>query len=243
MTHFAVITAKGNNDSLVDKNLAHINGIPTVRYSINAALNAKHINKVFVSTECPKIKKYVGGLNNVHVINRPKYLSQSDSNHGDVIVHAAKFLKEKFEDYDTLTILLGNTGMTTSRDIDNAIEKLLSDDNASSCMTVWRAQDDHPYRAMKVNENGYLESFYKLENISTNRQSYPIVFYYDQGPWVVYMDTIFISVNEKKGPGPWWWMGKNVIYIERPWVTGRDTHSQLDIKIAEWWLKNNKTKT
>jgi len=34
----------------------------------------------------------------------------------------------------------------------------------------------------------------------------------------------------------WWWMGDRVIPIIRPWVTGKDVHSLLDVAIHKAWL-------
>lgn len=238
MKHVALITARGNNESIQDKNLTLVNDSPLIEYSLKAALDSKLIDKVYVSTECDKIKKFINKYNDVEIINRPLYLSQPDSNHGDVIVHATKFIKDKYGSFETITILLGNTVMTKATDIDQSIQSLLNDNDANSCMTVWKAQDDHPYRAMKINSKGYLESFLNTKNISTNRQSYPEVLFYDQGPWTAHMNTILESVKKKDGPGPWWWMGKNVAFIERLWVTGRDVHSRLDLDISKFWLDN-----
>src|SRR5690625_6013697 len=100
-------------------------------------------------------------------------------------------------------------------------------------MTVWKAQDDHPLRAMIINEEGYLESFLKTETPDTNRQSYQDVYFYDQGPWTVRMSTILRSEQTKEGPGPWWWMGKNCKAIERIWATGRDTHTRSEEHTSE----------
>jgi hypothetical protein len=34
-------------------------------------------------------------------------------------------------------------------------------------------------------------------------------------------------------------MGNNCIPIVRNWVTGKDTHTQLDIEVSRAWLKND----
>ena len=240
MIHIAVITAKGGNESIVDKNLIDINGKPSIFYSINAAQKSRFIADIYVSTECPKIKKYCLD-NSIKIIDRPLELSQATSNHGDVIIHAYESLINIRGSIDSLTILLGNTVMTSHEDIDDAIAKAFESELHDSCMTIWKAQDDHPFRAMIINSVGYLESFYKhVSPISTNRQSYPDAYFYDQGPWVVKAKTLKEVTKSKDGPGPWWWMGKNCIPIIREWVTGRDTHSLLDVEIAQWWLGKTK---
>lgn len=237
--HIALLTAKGNNQTLENKNIKIIGGKPSMAWSILAAKESEFIDEIFVTTEDDKIKKVARDYG-AKVIERPDDLSQPLSNHGDVIVHGAKeILKSVEEEIETVTILLGNTVMTQAEDIDNAIETVLSDEDTDSCMTVWKAQDDHPLRAMIVNEDGYLESYLGGGTPDTNRQSYKEVFFYDQGPWTVRMKSLLRSEDTKEGPGPWWWMGKNCKSIQRLWVTGRDTHTQFDVDAAEWWLKKH----
>ncbi len=237
MANIAIITAKGGNLSVKNKNIRDICGKPSLYYPIAAAQEAETINEVFVTTECPMIKE-VTAKHGAKIIDRPGDLSQPLSNHGDVILHAAREAEKMLsENIETVTILLGNTVMLTGEDIDNAVKQTLSAEEVDSCMTVWKAQDDHPYRAMVIGDDGYLRAFLD-EKPDTNRQSYPVVYYYDQGPWTVKLSSLYRSAETHEGPGPWWWMGKNCVPVERLWVTGRDTHTQYDIDVAEWWLKH-----
>lgn len=234
--HIALVTAKGGNQTLKDKNLQEICGRPSVWWSLSAAQEAKLISEVFVTTECPMIGE-VADEAGAHVIDRPRELSRPTSNHGDVILHGAKAAAEALDKpIASVTVLLGNTVMTAPADIDEAIQAC-SEPGIDSAMTVWKAQDDHPYRAMVIGEDGYLRSFIDDLKPDTNRQSYPDVYFYDQGPWTVKMASLLRCETTREGPGPWWWMGRNCVPIERLWVTGRDTHSQYDVDLAEWWLK------
>ncbi len=240
--HIVLLTAKGNNQTIENKNIKEIGGKPCMAWSILAAKESDYIDNIFVTTEDEKIKK-VALEYGAEIIDRPNDLSQPLSNHGDVILHGAKKAAELVDDViDTVTILLGNTVMTQAVDIDNAIKTVLSDEEIDSCMTVWRAQDDHPQRALVINEEGYLQSYLGGKTPDTNRQSYQDVFFYDQGPWTVRLESMLRSEETKEGPGPWWWMGKNCKSIERLWATGRDTHTQFDIDLAEWWLKKFRKK-
>lgn len=242
MKNIVLLTAKGGNQTLENKNIIPINGKPSMAWSIQAAKESQKIDEIFVTTECPHIKRVAKEYDTI-VIDRPEELSQPFSNHGDVIVHGVKEAQKILGDeIGLVTILLGNTVMTQTRDIDDTIDTVLSDEQIDSCMTVWKAQDDHPLRAMIINEEGYLESFLKTETPDTNRQSYQDVYFYDQGPWTVRMSTILRSEQTKEGPGPWWWMGKNCKAIERIWATGRDTHTQFDVDISSAWLKTIRDK-
>jgi N-acylneuraminate cytidylyltransferase len=238
MKNIALITAKGGNTTIRNKNLIDVEGKSFLARQIETARNAKHIDEVFVSTECPLIKaetiKY-----SARIIDRPDDLARAFTNHGDAISHGAAAARDVLgEEIDTVTILLGNTLMNTSGDIDRSIEELRDNPEADSCMTVWRAQDDHPYRAMRIDEAGYLRSFFDLENTDTNRQSYPDVYYYDQGPWTVRYESLMASERGVTGPACWWWMGDKVIPIIRMWVTGKDVHTRLDVEISKAWVRN-----
>lgn len=237
MKHIALITAKGSNQTIHNKNLIEIEGKTFLGYQIDYAKESKLIDEVFVSTECPLIKAEAEKHGAI-IINRPNDLAQAFTNHGDAILHgiheAQKLLQKPI---DTITILLGNTLMNSSQDIDCAIETLMKDEKADSAMTVWKAQDDHPYRAMKINTAGYLESFLNIDNTDTNRQSYPDIYFYDQGPWTVRYQTILAAKKNETGPACWWWMGNNSIPIIRNWVTGKDVHTQLDVEVSRAWVK------
>jgi len=227
--NIVLITAKGGNLSIPNKNLIKINGHPCLYYPITSALNSK-ADKVFISTECPMIKEFSREMG-IEIIDRPKELSQPDSNHGEAILHGAKEIQKRVGEYDTLTILLGNTVMCSSDDINESID--IIGDNDSS-MTVWQAQDDHPYRAMKI-EKGVLKSFLDIKP-DTNRQSYPNVYFYNQGPWTVRRKSLLRSERTREGPGAWWWMGERCVPIVQDWVTGRDIHGEIDINISKWYL-------
>jgi len=206
--HIAIVTAKGGNQTMTDKNLVDIAGKPCVYWPISAAQETGIIDDVYVTTECPKIKKVSEGFG-AKVINRPDTLAQPLSNHGDVIVHAVKSIKlDAGRSIETVTILLGNTVMITSDDINTAIHKTMSDEAIDSCMTVWKAQDDHPYRAMVLGENGYLRSYSRGMTPDTNRQSYPDVYFYDRTSCICGMNhfcgckVFFVRRNCARVPGP-----------------------------------------
>lgn len=238
MMHYALVTAKGSNSTLRNKNLIEICGKPSVAWSIEAATKSQYISKVFVTTDSVEIAEVGVGLG-CEIIWRPDELCQPDTNHGDVIVHAMEEIElQDTQSEDTsLTVLLGNTVMTTSEDIDCGIQLLLDHDECSGVLSYWVAQDDHPLRALKLNSQGFLQSYLDVETPDTNRQSYQIACFYDQGPWISTFEKIKRTTARRKGCGPWWWLGEKCLGFERPWVTGRDTHTMLDVQVSEWWLK------
>lgn len=229
----AIITAKGNN-SLKQKNLIKVCGKSFLQWQIETALNTPGIEEVYVSSEDPSIIKEAIFCK-AKIIHRPFHLSLQNSNHGDVIQHATEHVAKIHPELSIITILLGNTAMVRKADIEKSLNMLEEHPEATGVMSVWKAQDDHPLRAMRT-EDGFLKSFLSAKNVDTNRQSYEDVYFYDQGPWTFRRRNF--DLKENKGPGPWWWMGNKCLFFEREWVTGRDIHTQFDIDVTEWWIKN-----
>lgn len=100
-----LITAKGGNKSLENKNLIEINGKESVLYSVDAAKQSKWVSHVCVSTEDQRIASTCESYGS-HVINRPIHLSQPLTNHGDVIVHAYDEILKVMGKVDIVVVLL-----------------------------------------------------------------------------------------------------------------------------------------
>ncbi|MBA3500110.1 MAG: hypothetical protein H0T65_07050 [Deltaproteobacteria bacterium] len=167
-----------------------------------------------------------------NIIPRPDELGGDSVNHGIVIKHAVEYVDALVDNLENIVLLLGNTVYIDGPIIDRALTILDERPDVDSVMTVWEAADDHPYRALQITSDGLVETFGGPRQVSTERQSYPKAYYYDQGVWAFRKHT----VQSQDGPNPWWWMGKRVVPIVRPWVTGRDIHGLIDVFFSEQWV-------
>jgi len=227
----AIVTARAGSKSIPDKNVHPLGGRPLVAYPIQAALDARGIATVYVSTDGEAIAAAARDLG-CTVIERPAVLGGDAVNHGDVIQHAVRWVDGAVEDLENIVLLLGNTVMIDGDLIDSALAELDADPGLDSVMTVWEAADDHPLRALEI-VDGLLQPYGDpARQVSTERQSYPKAYYYDQGVWTFRKQC----VERRDGPNPWWWMGKRCKPLVRNWVTGRDVHTLLDLGVAQWWL-------
>ena len=228
----AIITARKGSKSIINKNIYPVYGKPLIAYPLEAAINAKLIDKVYVSTDCEEIMKISINMN-CEIIERPQNLQGDDVNHGDVIQQSVSYVDKMESNLKNIVLLLGNTVMISSSLIDKSLTILNDNLDYDSVMSVWEAADDHPLRALEI-KDGLLKTYGDSKrSVSTNRQSYPKAYYYDQGVWTFRKSCAF----ERKGPNPWWWMGEKSYPIIREWVTGRDIHSQFDLSITKWWIK------
>lgn len=229
--NIVILTAKGGNTSVQNKNVIPILGVPVMLFPLRAAAQATMVDRVYVSTDDSNIA-HLAQKEGASVIERPPDLATPDSQHKDVILHAVKAVEEDCPGVENLIVLLGNTVMVTSGLIDKAI-KMLESGNCDSVASVWKAQDDHPFRAMRKNEKGFMEVF-EPRDVGSNRQSYPDVYFYDQGIWAFKKECAY----KQEGPSPWVWLGRRCRMIERPWVTGRDIHSWIDVAASAWYLNS-----
>ncbi|MFQ5349932.1 MAG: cytidylyltransferase domain-containing protein [Thermoanaerobaculia bacterium] len=227
----AIVTARAGSKSIRDKNVHPVGGRPLVAYPLQAALDAERVAAVYVSTDGEAIAEVTRQMG-CEVIARPHELSGDTVNHGDVIRHAVEHVSTLRPDLANVVLLLGNTVMIDGELIDHCLGLLDDRSDLDSVMTVWEAADDHPLRALEIRD-GRLEAYGDPDRqVSTERQSYPKAYYYDQGVWAFRKEC----VARRDGPNPWWWMGRNCHPVVRTWVTGRDVHTPFDVAIAEWWL-------
>lgn len=232
----AIITARAGSKSIRNKNILPIQGSPLIGYPIRAAREAQHVSATYISTDSPEIVEIGQGLG-CQIIWRPEELCGDHVNHGDVIKHATEYVDAQEVDLKNVVLLLGNTVMVDGPLIDQALELLEARDDLDSVMSVWEAADDHPLRALEIVDGLLVPYGDPHRQASTERQSYPKAYYYDQGIWVFRKEC----VQRRDGPNPWWWMGKRSLPIVRQWVTGRDIHTEMDVRLAEWWLSSNRS--
>ncbi|MDQ3297468.1 MAG: hypothetical protein M3619_12840 [Myxococcota bacterium] len=227
----AIVTARAGSKSIIDKNVLPIANTPIVQFPIRAAQAAQRIGGVWVSTDGEAIANAAREAG-AHIIPRPDELGGDFVNHGIVIKHAVEYVDARVDNLENIVLLLGNTVYIDGPIIDRALAILDERPDVDSVMTVWEAADDHPYRALQITGDGLVETFGGPRQVSTERQSYPKAYYYDQGVWAFRKQT----VQSHDGPNPWWWMGKRVVPIVRPWVTGRDIHGLIDVFFSEQWV-------
>lgn len=228
----AIITARAGSKSIVNKNVYPVAGEPLIAYPIAAAREASLVDAIYITTDGEDIAA-VGRELGCEIIVRPDELSGDHVNHGDVIKHAVEYVDRHADGLANVVLLLGNTVMVDAELLDASLRLLGGRPDLDSVMSVWEAADDHPFRALQI-EDGLVYAFGdKARAVSTERQSYPKAYYYDQGIWTFRKQT----VQRRDGPNPWWWMGARCAPIVRPWVTGRDVHTLLDVAVAEWWVR------
>ncbi|MGO4699643.1 hypothetical protein AB4Z50_36195, partial [Paenibacillus sp. 2TAB26] len=130
-----IIPARGGSKGLPDKNIKMLNGKPLIAYTIEAAISAKYVSKVIVSTDSEKIAAVAISYGAECPFMRPDHLADDNSRSIDVYRYTIKELENK-EDIliNEFIVLQPTSPFRTGQDIDDAI-KLFKDRNADSIVS------------------------------------------------------------------------------------------------------------
>ena len=88
--NYALIIGRKGSKGFPNKNIQNVMGRKLFEYPLLAALNSKKISRVFVSTDCPVIKKKIRKYKKVTLLNRPKHLA-TDGALGEEVFQNAYF--------------------------------------------------------------------------------------------------------------------------------------------------------
>ena len=176
----ALIPARGGSKSIPRKNLLMIAGKPLIAYSIEHALQSRHVTRTIVSTDDPEIASVAQVFGAEVPFIRPAEFAQDHSPDIDVFRHALTWLRDREGDRCELVIHLRPTGPVRRVSlIDRAIEVMLDHPEADSLRSVSMPVET-PYKMWRI-VNGYLEPLLSVGGVTepycAPRQSLPDVFW------------------------------------------------------------------
>jgi N-acylneuraminate cytidylyltransferase len=123
---FAFVFARGGSKGLPRKNVLKLEGKPLLAHSIEAAKEVSRIEKIFVSTEDPEIKR-IAKEYGAEVIDRPPELAEDRAAELDAWRHAVSYLKSRGEAFDVLLSLPATSPLRSVEDVTSCLEALDSE--------------------------------------------------------------------------------------------------------------------
>ena len=242
--NIAIIIGRKGSKGYPNKNILKVDGKRLCEYPIIAAKNCKEISKVYVSTDCPTIKK-ISKKHNCTIINRPKNLTNSKALGDHVFEHAYFEVKKKSKrKINFVALLFANAPLVTSKLLTNAINKLKKNKKADSVVSTSIYNMWSPLRARKLNKSGFLRPFVPFstfgnpKTLNCDRDSQGNVYFADMS-----LSLVRAKCLEKldKGLLPQKWMGKNILPIEC--YGGLDVDYEWQIPQVKFLLKKNGKKS
>ena len=169
----AIIPARGGSKGLPGKNIKLLNGKPLIAYTIEAALKAKHINRVVISTDDEVIAKVAVQYGAELPFMRPAELASDTAMAIDNYIYTIDRLeKEGGETIEAFVVLQPTSPLRIQDDIDSAIELFIKK-RADSVVSY--TQEAHPISWHKyLDEEGRFVDILgsNINNRQDNRVSY-----------------------------------------------------------------------
>lgn len=167
----AIIPARGGSKGLPGKNTRLLQGKPLIAHTIEAAIKAKNISEVIVTTDSSEIAKISENYGANVPFLRPDYLSGDDASAIDVYLHAVNFLSKKNGlSIDKFVVLLPTVPLRNEVHIDKAIEKF-TEKKADTLVSVCEAETP-PSWYFKINEEKLYNAELEQSDALSNRQDY-----------------------------------------------------------------------
>lgn len=227
----ALMIGRGGS-SLKDKNILPVLGIPLLHWAAAAARRSRHIQRFYISSDCPRILEKAGEAG-YHPIERPANLATATAQSSDAVRHGFEIM-ERDGPIDVLVVQHANVGTISTEQIDACIQLLLESTVATAVVPAHQQPDYHPMRAKRLRQDGSLTPFVDGSDVSANRQDLPTCYFFDHSFWVLRGRR---AIFDPQGQPPWPCMGSHILPFETQGC--RDVHDLSDLKTTERWLLEN----
>jgi CMP-N,N'-diacetyllegionaminic acid synthase len=150
MAIIGLIPARGGSKGITGKNIAMCAGRPLLAYTAKAALTAKCLDRVILSTDDEAIAE-VGRACGVDVpFLRPAALANDSANSMGVIVHALDWLESNGEAVEAIVLLQPTSPLRTFQHIRNAVALYQSTKSDALVSVVEVPHQYHPSALMRL---------------------------------------------------------------------------------------------
>ena len=236
----AIMIGRKGSRGFPGKNTYKVLGRPLCEYPLIAAKRSKFIDKIYVATDCDKIKK-ISSKYNVEFINRPKKLNTNKALGDHVFEYSYEQVKKKIKKIELVVLLFANAPTINFKLIDQGITLLKKNKYFDSAVSTSVYNMWSPLRARKLASDGSLKPFVNFEyfgnpkTLNCDRDSQGNVYFADMSLSVVRPKCL---ENLKNGLLPQRWMGKKIapIYSE----AGFDLDFEWQLPQLEYWIKNKR---
>jgi CMP-N-acetylneuraminic acid synthetase len=158
--NLAVTLARGGSKSIPQKNIALINEIPLLAYTIREALKSKLVDQYIVNTDCSDIACVAEQFGAEVQFGRPLDLSTDTASSGETLKYVVnRYELEKKIKVKAVVELMATNPLKLAIDIDSCVE-LLYEKNADSVIAMGRLYDHHPSRIKFLDNEARIRDFY-----------------------------------------------------------------------------------
>lgn len=153
MKVLGIVPARGGSKGIPRKNLAPLLGKPLLAYTAEAALAARTLDRVVLSTDAEEIATVGRQLGLDVPFLRPAELARDETPTIPVLQDIVQRLEDDGSRYDAIFVLQPTNPLRLPEDIDGPVE-LLERTGADSVLGVVDVGETHPARMKQVDEDG-----------------------------------------------------------------------------------------
>ncbi len=231
MRVLGVVIARGGSKGIPNKNIHDLCGQPLIQYTADAALAAKRLDRVILTTECDQIAG-IGRQCGLEVpFMRPNELAQDDTPSLPVIQHAVRFCEAGGDRFDAILTLQPTNPLRRPSDIDGSIE-LLESSGADSVISFVDIGEKHPARMKYIEPDGRVVDPPFGEQFEGQRRQDLRPLYLREGSIYLTRRDVLIRNDSFKGDDCRAWMipPERACNIDEP----------FDLAVAEWLIQRDK---
>ena len=218
----AVIPARGGSKGVPRKNIREVGGKPLIAWTIEAAKDARCVDRVVLSSDDTDIIRVAQEYGCEVPFVRESRLAQDETTTMEVVLD----ILERCPGYDWVLLLQPTSPLRSANDIDEAAERCLHYD-APACVSVCRAQES-PYWMFTIRAEGRLEPL--LANFQfTRRQDLPPV--YSLNGAIYLARTDWLRQHKK-------FISTGTVSYEMPVKRSIDIDFESDFQQLEIYLEN-----
>lgn len=237
----ALLLGREGSSGFPGKNTYPVLGRPLVAYPLLAAAGAASVDRVYLSTDSPALKR-IGAEYGARIIDRPPHLASKEALGEDAYAHGyqtiAAQLAEEGDEVELMVLLFANAATILPATIDEGVDVLRRNPEFDSAVTVSCYNMWSPLRARKIGDDGLLHPFVPFETfgdpktLNCDRDSQGDVWFADMAVSIVRprcLDHLHDGLLPQK------WMGQR-IYPLKQWG-GLDVDYDWQIPQVEHWLR------
>ena len=189
----AIIPARGGSKGIPRKNLVDICGKPLIAWSILQALNAKHVDSVWVTSDDEEILAVAESFG-ARPIRRPSEISDDKATSESAWLHALDAIEELGISIELVVAVQATSPIRESTDIDSALLMLRSQ-QFDTLMTVAEVED---YFMWRISEDGVADSV-NYDFMNRKRRQQLEKRYLENGSFYIFRPVHLRNTNNRLG--------------------------------------------
>ena len=198
MRVLGIVTARGGSKGIPRKNLHSLCGQPLLQWTAEAALAARGLSRVVLSTDDAEIASFGQSCGIEVPTMRPSELAKDETPSVPVAQHMVRFLESQGDAFDAVFLLQPTNPLRRSDDIDGAIS-LLEKTGADSVISFVDVGEKHPARMKMISLEGRaIDPPFAEQFEGQRRQELPKL-YLREGSVYLTRTSVLMEQNSLKG--------------------------------------------